>query len=130
MKKEVLKKIGPGFIVASTTIGAGTVVSFTNAGANFGYTLTWWIVLILVFLYLFNYGMRKYTVVTGKTLMTGIYERYGKGWAGVIGVMSFIGQCAYAVGNFMAVGLGLNMLFPFIPVKIGGCIGLAGCLVM
>lgn len=129
-KKGLLSKIGPGFIVASTTIGAGTVVSYTNAGANFGYSLTWWIVAMLLFLYLFNYGMRKYTVVTGKTLMAGIYSRYGKVWAAIVGITSLVGQIAYAVGNFMAVGLGINMLFPMIPVKVGGCIGLLGCIAM
>ncbi len=31
--KRLFFRIGPGFIVATTTIGAGSIVSFTNAGA-------------------------------------------------------------------------------------------------
>ena len=63
--KIALSRLGPGFIIAATTIGAGSIVSFTNSGANFGFNLLWWLIILAVSLYAFNFAMKKYTAVTG-----------------------------------------------------------------
>jgi len=117
-----LAALGPGFILAATSIGPGSIVSSTNAGASFGYTLFWWFIVILIFRAIFSMAMNRYTIVTGKPVMVGIREKYGAGWAIAAGVFAFIGQCIYGIGNFMGSGLGINMLFPGIPVKYGGLI--------
>lgn len=128
--KYFLAALGPGFILASTTIGPGSIVSSTNAGANFGYTLFWWFIVMVIFRIVFQLAMNRYTVVTGKPLMVGIREKYGKGLALLAGVFAFIGQCIYGISNFMGCGLGINMLFPGIPVKVGGVIALIVCAVL
>lgn len=125
-----LSRLGPGFIVAATTIGAGSIVSFTNAGANFGFNLVWWMIVLAVSQYAFNFAMKKYTAVTGLTIQEGILKDYGKGWSLVIGLAAFAGQVIYGIGNFIAVGLGLTMLFPGIPINVGGLIGLIACILM
>ncbi len=125
-----LAALGPGFILAATSIGPGSIVSATNAGANFGYNLFWWFFVMLIFRAVFSLAMNRYTVVTGKPLMVGIREKYGKVWAILAGVFAFVGQCVYGIGNFMGCGLGLNMLFPSLPVKYGGLIALVICAVL
>lgn len=125
-----LAALGPGFILAATSIGPGSIVSATNTGANFGYTLLWWFVIILIFRAVFSLAMNRYTVVTGKPLMTGIRDTYGAGWAVVAGVCAFIGQCVYGIGNFMGTGLGFAMLFPGLPVKYGGIIAIIICIAL
>lgn len=62
--KYFLAVIGPGFILASTTIGPGSIVSATNAGANYGYTLFWWFIVMLVFRAVFSLAMNRYTVAS------------------------------------------------------------------
>ena len=128
--KYFLAALGPGFILAATSIGPGSIVSSTNAGANFGYNLFWWFIVMLVFRAVFSLAMNRYTVVTGKPLMVGIREKYGKVWAVLAGVFAFLGQCVYGIGNFMGCGLGMNMLFPGLPVKYGGLIALVICAVL
>ncbi|BAK47406.1 hypothetical protein CXIVA_14400 [Clostridium sp. SY8519] len=128
--KYAISRMGPGFIVAATTIGAGSIVSFTNAGANFGFNLTWWLIVLAVAQYAFNYGMKKYTIVTGMTVQEGILKHYGKGWSAVVGFAAFVGQVIYGIGNFIAVGLGFKMLFPMLPLPVGGLIGLIACIAM
>ncbi len=128
--KYFLAVIGPGFILASTTIGPGSIVSATNAGANYGYTLFWWFIVMLVFRAVFSLAMNRYTVVTGRPLMVGIREKYGKVVALLAGIFAFVGQCIYGIGNFMGCGLGISMLFPGIPVKVGGVIALILCVAL
>ena len=121
--KIALSRLGPGFIIAATTIGAGSIVSFTNSGANFGFNLLWWLIILAVSLYAFNFAMKKYTAVTGDTIMDGIAKNYGRGWAIVCALAAFVGQVIYGIGNFVAVSLGVTMLFPNCPFKLGGMIG-------
>lgn len=128
--KYFLAALGPGFILAATSIGPGSIVSSTNAGANYGYNLFWWFIVMLVFRAVFSMAMNRYTVVTGKPLMVGIRDKYGSGIAITAGVFAFIGQCIYGIGNFLGCGLGLNMLFPNLPVKYGGLISLAICVIL
>lgn len=125
--KYLLAALGPGMILAATSIGPGSIVSYTNAGANFGYNLLWWIVIILVFRAIFTFAMNKYTVVTGKPIMVGIRETYGPVWALLAGIFAFAGQCVYGIGNCLGVGLGILILFPFIPLKVGAVIGVIVC---
>ncbi|MCU6762322.1 Probable manganese transport protein MntH [uncultured Roseburia sp.] len=128
--RYLMAAIGPGMILAATSIGPGSIVSFTNAGAGFGYTLCWWIVIILVFRAIFTFAMNKYTVVTGKPVMVGIREKYGAVWAILAGVFAFIGQCVYGIGNVIGVGLAFLILFPFIPLKAGAVIGVVICILL
>ncbi len=129
-KKSMFSRLGPGFIVAATTIGAGSIVSFTNAGANFGFNLVWWLIVLAVSQYGYNFAMKKYTAVTGDTVMDGINKHYGKGWSVVTALAAFVGQVIYGIGNFIAVSLGFTMLFPGMPFKLGGIIGLIACILM
>ena len=117
-----LAALGPGFILAATSIGPGSIVTATNAGANFGYTLFWWFIVILLFRAVFSLVMNRYTIVTGKPIMTGIRDNYGAGWAIAAGIFAFIGQSIFGIGNFLGAGLGMNMLFPGLQVKYGGLI--------
>ena len=128
--KIALSRLGPGFIIAATTIGAGSIVSFTNSGANFGFNLLWWLIILAVSLYAFNFAMKKYTAVTGDTIMDGIAKNYGRGWAIVCALAAFVGQVIYGIGNFVAVSLGVTMLFPNCPFKLGEMIGFAACVLM
>ena len=128
--KGKLSRLGPGFIVAATTVGAGSVVSYTNAGANYGFNLVWWLVILAVSLFGYNYVMKKYTAASGNTIIDGIIKNYGRPWAIVSGVAAFIGQTIFGIGNFIAVSLGFQMLFPGMPFKVGGFIGLICCILM
>lgn len=128
--KYFLAALGPGFILAATSIGPGSIVSSTNAGAGFGYNLFWWFIVMLVFRAVFSLAMNRYTVVTGKPLMVGIRDKYGKVWAVLAGVFAFLGQCVYGIGNFMGCGLGMAMLFPGLPVKYGGLIAMVICIIL
>lgn len=74
-----LKYLGPGLLYAGAAIGVSHLVQSTRAGAEYGYTLVWAIILANLLKYpFFEFGPR-YAASTGKSLLHG-YESLGK-WA-------------------------------------------------
>jgi Mn2+/Fe2+ NRAMP family transporter len=73
----LLKAIGPGILVACAAVGGSHLVWSTRAGAEFGWSLLW-LVLLANFLKFpfFLYGQR-YTAATGESLLAG-YLRQGR----------------------------------------------------
>jgi len=75
----ILRSLGPGLIFAGTSIGVSHIVQSTRAGADYGFTLIWAVVLANIFKFpFFEYGPR-YVAATGEHLLVG-YRRTGK-WA-------------------------------------------------
>lgn len=79
MKRRLLKHLGPGLLYAAAAIGVSHLVQSTRAGAGFGFSLVWVVILANVLKFpFFEYGPR-YAAATGKSLIEG-YRRLG-GWA-------------------------------------------------
>ncbi len=70
------KALGPGILVACAAVGGSHLVWSTRAGAEFGWSLLWLVLLanLLKFPF-FLYGQR-YTAATGESLLAG-YHRQG-----------------------------------------------------
>lgn len=122
--KYILKSFGPGIILAATAIGPGSILSGSTTGSRFGYSLVWWMVVVLFFRGMYQYSSMRYGVATGKSIVQGIRDRFGKGWAVAAGIFSLLSFVIYSVGNFTGIGLGLNILFPAISLKVSAVIGM------
>ncbi|MFH0883889.1 MAG: Nramp family divalent metal transporter [bacterium] len=86
-RKPVWKSIGPGLLWAAAAIGVSHLVQSTRAGAVYGYSLIWAILLANLFKYpFFEYGPR-YASATGESLLEG-YRRLGKGPIALYAVVS------------------------------------------
>ena len=86
--KGMLKALGPGILYAGAAIGASHLVQATRAGASYGFTLVWAILLINLFKYpFFEYGHR-FTAATGRSLVQG-YSSLGKWAISVFFILSF-----------------------------------------
>lgn len=76
--KNLLQKLGPGFLFAGAAIGVSHLVQSTRAGADFGFGLLWALLLINLVKYpFFHYGPR-YASATGESLIEG-YFKMGRG---------------------------------------------------
>ena len=74
--KNLLKTLGPGILFASTAIGVSHLVQSTQAGANFGFTLLWAVLLANILKYpFFEFGSR-YANATGTSIIEG-YRKLG-----------------------------------------------------
>ncbi|NJB81867.1 Nramp family divalent metal transporter [Wenyingzhuangia aestuarii] len=76
--KDKLKALGPGLLFAGAAIGVSHLVQSTRAGADYGFSLLWALVIIHIVKYpFFQFGTR-YANATGENLLQG-YNRIHKG---------------------------------------------------
>ena len=73
----VLAVIGPGIITANVDNDAGGIATYSQAGADFGYSLLWTLIPITVALIIVQEMCARMGVVTGKGLSDLIRERFG-----------------------------------------------------
>ena len=76
MNKSLIKAIGPGILFASTAIGVSHLVQSTRAGAEFGFTLVWAIILSNLFKFPFFQYASRYANATGTSIIDG-YKKIG-----------------------------------------------------
>jgi Mn2+/Fe2+ NRAMP family transporter len=69
--------IGPGIITANVDNDAGGIATYSQAGAEFGYSLLWTLIPITLALILVQEMCARMGVVTGKGLSDLIRERFG-----------------------------------------------------
>tara|TARA_Y100000385_G_C13098362_1_gene642792 strand:+ start:1975 stop:3252 length:1278 start_codon:yes stop_codon:yes gene_type:complete len=131
--KDILKKIGPGLLFASSSIGTSHLVLSTRAGAHHGLVYLWIIILCLILKYPFFEFAPRYVSATGHSLLRG-YKKQGT-WA-VFMFMLIIGISMFAVvGAVGAVSAGiLSTMLNFnisMPILLGGLLTLtAGLLAL
>src|SRR3954451_15569463 len=73
----VLAVVGPGIITANVDNDAGGIATYSQAGADFGYSLLWTLIPITLALILVQEMTARMGVVTGKGLSDLIRERFG-----------------------------------------------------
>src|SRR5258705_2860973 len=69
--------VGPGFIPANVDNDAGAILTYSQAGAQFGHTLLWTMIPITVALIVVQEMCARMGAVTGKGLSDLIREEYG-----------------------------------------------------
>jgi len=72
-----LAVLGPGFITANVDNDAGGILTYSAAGAQFGYTLLWTMIPITLALIVVQEMCARMGVVTGKGLSDLIREEFG-----------------------------------------------------
>src|SRR5207244_6019646 len=69
--------VGPGFITANVDNDAGGILTYSQAGAQFGYKLLWTMIPITVALVVVQEMCARMGAVTGKGLSDLIREEFG-----------------------------------------------------
>src|ERR1700736_372157 len=73
----VFAVLGPGFITANVDNDAGGILTYSAAGAQYGYTLLWTMIPITLALIVVQEMCARMGVVTGKGLSDLIREEFG-----------------------------------------------------
>src|SRR5476651_942552 len=73
----LLAVVGPGFITANVDNDAGGILTYSQAGAQFGYSLLWTMIPITLALIVVQEMVARMGAVTGKGLSDLIREEYG-----------------------------------------------------
>lgn len=127
--KSTLKyALGPGLIMAAAAVGVSHLVQSTRAGADFGFTLVWAVILANIFKYPFLEFGPRYAVATQESMIKG-YKKLGN-WAFwifvvfTLGTMFIIQAAVTIVSSSLAAELTGIALTPFIwsVILLGICI--------
>ena len=79
MKRKILialSAVGPGLFLIGYNIGTGSITTMAKAGANYGMTLFWALILSAFFTYILMIAYGQVTLVTGKTALYNIRKNF------------------------------------------------------
>jgi len=110
--KNPLRNIGPGPLIAAAFIGPGTVTVCTLAGANFGFSLLWALVLSVVATVILQEISGRIGIVTGSDLSSLVRSQTGNRTFRLFSMILILvavvlGNAAYESGNISGANLGL-----------------------
>lgn len=108
--KKILTAIGPGFIIASIVLGPGSVTVSSKIGATQGYSLLWVIALAGLAMGMYVYMASRFGVTHEKTILQTISESYGRWFAVLIGISSFVMATSFQFGNNLGVATAMHSL--------------------
>lgn len=76
-----VKKLAPGLIWMISSIGSGTVLFTPRIGARYEYALLWMAILVTALIFVIIREIGRFTIVTGKSIISGFSELPGpKNW--------------------------------------------------
>src|ERR1700723_4792455 len=115
-----LAVLGPGFITANVDNDAGGILTYSNAGAQFGYTLLWTMIPITVALLVVQEMCARMGVVTGKGLSDLIREEFGLRLTFLLMVLLVVVNYTNVVTEFIGIAGSLQLfhLSKFISVPL------------
>lgn len=130
MKKTLFKSLGPGLLYAGAAVGVSHLVQSTRAGASFGASMLWVILIANFFKFPFFEAAPRYVAATGNSLLEG-YKKLGK-WAVVLFFLMtittmFIIQAAVTI---VTAGLAQNVFQTDVSTNTLSCIVLAICAII
>ena len=80
-----LRIIGPGLVLAATTVGIGDFISNAVAGERYGMTFAWAILLAVVLKYFLTEGLGRWHLASGQTIIHG-WNSLGRGMTAFVAV--------------------------------------------
>src|SRR5215207_8526279 len=83
----ILRRIGPGMILAASIVGSGELIATTTLGAEVGYTALWVIILSCIMKPAVQSEIGRYVIATGETGGEGFNHVPGPRLGGVNWVM-------------------------------------------
>ncbi len=108
---EVLRYIGPGFLVAVGFIDPGNWVSNIAAGSNYGYRLLWMVTLSTLMLIVIQHYAAHLGIVTGLCLSEASTKFFGKWVSRAFLLSAVLASVSTVLAEILGAAIGLNMLF-------------------
>ncbi len=109
-KKNILRSLGPGFIIASVVLGPGSIAVASRTGSEYGYTFLWVVVISAVSMLIYTSMAARYGVLHKNTFLQGIATTYGRWFAGLISISVFIASISFQFGNNLGIGIAMEGL--------------------
>ncbi len=104
-----LAVLGPGFITANVDNDSGGILTYSQAGAQFGYTLLWTMLPITIALIVVQEMCARMGVVTGKGLSDMIREEFGLRLTFVLMIVLVVVNYTNVVTEFIGIAGSLHL---------------------
>ena len=95
------KSIGPALITASVVIGPGSILSASKIGHQFGYDMSWVLLLAILLMIGMTALSARLGVTLENTLCEELAQRAGRPLAALAGVTLFLIAACFQFGNFV-----------------------------
>lgn len=110
-------RLGPGFLITAAFIGPGTVTSASFAGASFGFSLLWLVLISGALAFVLQEMSGRFSLEKGQDLSQVLMRTTGSKLVNIIftliAVLAVVlGAAAYEAGNITGAYIGLHELFP------------------
>ncbi len=105
-----LAVLGPGIITANVDNDAGGILTYSQAGARFGFSLLWTLIPITVALVVVQEMVARMGVVTGKGLADLIREEYGFRTTFILMALLLIVDLGNTISEFAGLASGMKVL--------------------
>ncbi len=116
--KNILKFLGPGFLITIGFIDPGNWATNIAGGADFRYNLLWVITLSTLMLILIQNMSARLGIATGKSLGVNIHEHFEKPVSALIGITIVTACAATDVAELLGGAIGFKLLLGF-PLWLG-----------
>src|SRR6195952_3940016 len=104
-----LAVLGPGFITANVDNDAGGILTYSQAGAQYGYKLLWTMIPITLALIVVQEMCARMGVVTGKGLSDLIREEFGLRMTFIIMLLLVIVNFTNVVTEFVGIAGSMSL---------------------
>lgn len=126
---EILKYIGPGFLVTVGFIDPGNWASNVAAGSQYGYALLWMVTLSTLMLIVLQHNAAHLGIATGLCLSEAS-TYYFKRWVSKAFLLTAVlASISTALAELLGAAIGLQMLFGM-PITIGATLSAFLCMYM
>jgi NRAMP (natural resistance-associated macrophage protein)-like metal ion transporter len=105
-----LAVLGPGMITANVDNDAGGILTYSQAGATFGYSLLWTLLPVTVALIVVQEMVARMGVVTGKGLADLIREEFGFRTTFFVMVMLLVADLGNTISEFAGLASGMSVV--------------------
>lgn len=118
---ELLRRMGPGFILAGIQLGPGSLTTSAMLGGDYGYQLLWVLLPVTFMGTTFILVAYRLAMATGMPTIDAIRKYYGNAAATFVGLVTFFACVCFNIGNVAGIGAGMSLIFG-IDWKIGAAI--------
>ncbi len=125
-----LAVLGPGFITANVDNDSGGILTYSQAGAQYGYTLLWTIIPITIALIVVQEMCARMGVVTGKGLSDLIREEFGLRLTFVLMVLLVVVNYTNVVTEFIGIAGSMHLFHVSKFISVPFCAGLVWYMVV
>lgn len=117
---EIMRKTGPGIVLAASIVGSGELILTTTLGAKVGYIMMWLIILSCLIKAVVQSFLGRYTIATAETSLDAVNRipgpRFKVGWVVWAWAAMVFMTLFQIAGMFIGVSQTMNSIFSGVPV--------------